>query len=190
MDSFSGNTEMIGEYRGILQVYQEAKCPAPPPTESLKEAEVKARSESEYLQFIFDELHEAGFSAHEIEELEEKVKAAQHQEEIARVLSATTFSLSGSDENQVGQIRKVIQELQSIAHYHPASEGICNRLNSVLEELKDIASEADNMNNNLSFDQGNMTIWMERMDLGFRLMKKHNVASTEELLQFKKRPGA
>lgn len=181
MDSFSGNMDMIGEYRRVLQIYQEQNTQL----QSLKEAEMKASSESEYLQFVFDELQEADFSAQEIEVLEEKVKAAQHQEEIARVLSATTFSLSGSEENLVGQIRKLIQDLQSIVHYHPAPEGICNRLNSVMEELKDIASETDSMNSHLSFDQGDLSTWMERMDLGFRLMKKHNVASTEDLLHFK-----
>lgn len=182
IDSFSDNRKTLLNFRKSLQEHNEQLATL----QVLKEAEIKARAESEYLQFLYDELQEANFVADEIEEIEQKVKLAQHQEEIAQVLSSTYHQLSDADDNQVSQLKKLCQDLQSIMAVHPASATIHERLNSVLEEVKDIAIEVEGMQGAMTFDPGALEIWTERMDIGFRLFKKHNVADTNELIAFQK----
>ena len=59
------------------------------------------------------------------------------------------------------------------------------RLQSVYIELQDIAEETDRINNHVSSDPLTIERINERLSLGHRLVKKHGVKSTNELLLIK-----
>ncbi len=55
-------------------------------------------------------------------------------------------------------------------------------MNSLHIELKDIAGEVETLTGNVSIDEEQMVLMQERIDLGYKLLKKHAVQSTNELL--------
>jgi DNA repair protein RecN (Recombination protein N) len=64
-------------------------------------------------------------------------------------------------------------------------EPICSRLHSVLIEVKDIGLELEQLFESTNFDQAQIDQVAERLSEGNRLLKKHHVQTTQELLELK-----
>jgi len=55
-------------------------------------------------------------------------------------------------------------------------------LHACCEELKDIAAELESLESKLEIDPQQIQLMQDRLDMGFRLLKKHNLQQTHELL--------
>lgn len=180
LDSFTENTEIIRQYRELRTEYLNTRTQL----QSLIEQEQSAQSESEYLEFLYNELKEANFQPNEIEDLEEKVKAAQHQEDIIRAISTASYLLQDAEEAQLTIVKRIISELSSVSSYSSQAETLVSRLESVYEELKDIGFELTELQSSQGFEPQELQVWIERLDLGFKLLRKHNCADTAALLEY------
>jgi DNA repair protein RecN (Recombination protein N) len=59
---------------------------------------------------------------------------------------------------------------------------LAQRLQSSYVELQDLAGEVERINDQLQYDGARMELLNERLALGYRLFKKHGVATTNELI--------
>jgi DNA repair protein RecN (Recombination protein N) len=75
--------------------------------------------------------------------------------------------------------------LQSLESFHPDIASLSNRLQSVQIELQDIATEIGNINDAVIYDLEKINLLNERMAAGYRLLKKHGVTTTSQLLEIK-----
>ena len=178
LDAVAGNGALRKEYSGHYSQYK---------TVSKKLQELQARKaewqrESDYKQFLLDELNEAAFAADEIEHAEQQLKQLTHAERIIQVLRESGYVLAEGEQPLVNEIKRVLQQLESIAELMPGVKEVATRLNSLHIELKDIAEEVEALTGNVSIDEEQMQKMQERMDLGYKLLKKHAVQSTNELL--------
>ena len=64
-------------------------------------------------------------------------------------------------------------------------ESVLRRLESAQIELVDIASELERVNDHIQYDPGRIDFINERISVGYKLLKKHGVRNTTELLQVK-----
>src|SRR5690606_25256586 len=78
-------------------------------------------------------------------------------------------------------------QMQGIGEWLPASVPVTERLSSVWAELKDLCSELESLEAAVSLDAGLMQELQERMDLGYRLFKKHGVSDTAGLMALQAR---
>jgi DNA repair protein RecN (Recombination protein N) len=62
-------------------------------------------------------------------------------------------------------------------------EDLQQRISSVHIELKDIAAEIESLEGKISLDPAKMQTLQERLDMGYKLCKKHGVQTTAELSQ-------
>jgi DNA repair protein RecN (Recombination protein N) len=62
---------------------------------------------------------------------------------------------------------------------------LTDRLSAAQIELQDIADEVDRLNDKVYYDASKINTINERLALGYRLLKKHGVYSTSELLAIK-----
>ncbi len=85
------------------------------------------------------------------------------------------------------EIKSISHKLQSLEAVHQGLNTIAGRLNSVQIEIQDIAGEIDNINNGVLYDAEKINMLNERMAAGYRLLKKHNVTTTSQLLEIKER---
>ena len=69
-------------------------------------------------------------------------------------------------------------------------ESLTKRLQSVQIELQDIASEIDSINDSVIYDAEKINLLNERMAAGYRLLKKHGVTTTAQLLEIKEQLGS
>ena len=113
----------------------------------------------------------------------EQLKKAENQETILSHLAQSQVLFYAEDTQLISQIKRAAQLLQAIENYVPEVKSLIERLDGVYEETKDIATEIENLQNRTELNTEDADAWRERLDEGYRLFKKHNVQTTEELLQ-------
>ncbi|HRP89953.1 MAG TPA: DNA repair protein RecN [Edaphocola sp.] len=151
--------------------------------ETLLTEQAQWQKEADYQQFLFDELETANFKAGEIEHIEAQLKQLSHAELIQNTLTETNHILAESEQAIIAQIRKLGQQMLAIGNYQPEAESLSTRLSACYEELKDVAQECDLLKDKIDLNPLALQEMQERYDLGNRLLKKHAVLNTDELLQ-------
>lgn len=178
LDAVAGNGALRKEYSGYYSQYKTV-------SKKLQELQLRKaewQKESDYKQFLLDELNEAAFATDEIEHAEQQLKQLTHAERILQVLRESGYALAEGEQPLVNEIKKLLQQLDSIAELMPGVKEVTARLNSLHIELKDIADEVDALTDNVSIDEEQMQKMQDRIDLGYKLLKKHGVQTTNELL--------
>jgi DNA repair protein RecN (Recombination protein N) len=141
--------------------------------------------EYDYTKFLFDELEEASLKENELEESDATLKLLSNSEGIKGILSRVSNELSEGEQPVVQQIKSLINQLQHFSDYHPALPSLLQRLQSAQIELQDIADEVDHTNNQVNYDPQRIEQLNERISIGYKLLKKHGVRTTNELLAIK-----
>lgn len=182
VDTLADHSELLAQYRGLYARITEAR-------RQLHEAEdnlAKRQSDEEYLRYQLDQLDTFKPQPGEDEELRQLQNALSHAEDIKMALSAIYALLNGGDdEGAVGAIdamRRSIQSMQQIAHVYPAIEEYLERLDSVVIEVRDIASDIAGRAEDVEYNPARLQQVTERLDNLFSLEQKHHVGSSEELI--------
>jgi DNA repair protein RecN (Recombination protein N) len=179
VDALAGNTAAVKNYQSIFYRLQQVK-------RSLAELEEQKRQfnkEADYTKFLYDELKEAALKENELEDTEAELKLLSNAEGIKEALTKAYFTLQESELPMVQQLKALSNQLQSFASHHPDMNSIVERLHSVQIELKDIADEIDRLNEHVNCDPKKIDLLNEKLALGYRLLKKHGVQTTNQLLE-------
>jgi DNA repair protein RecN (Recombination protein N) len=181
LDALANNLETLKKYRSTFDAVQVAKKNL----EQLKEQKIQFNKDFDYHQFQYNELEDANFKENELEALDQELKMQTNAEGIKNALTKTYFQLEESDEPVVRQLKSMINGLQQYSDLQPDIPNLLQRIQSVYIELQDIADETDRINNHVNSDPATIEKLNERLSLGYRLLKKHGVKETNELLTIK-----
>ncbi len=181
IDALAANSNRLKEYQLVYHQWQQHVQE----TEQLKKQREDANRELDYNKFLFNELNEASFQQNELEDIEIELKLLSNSEGIKTSLSKAYFDLVESEEPVVTVVKQMLNQLQTYAGVQKDIEAVVQRLQSAHIELKDIADDIDNINNSISYDEKRINYINERIAIGYKLLKKHNVHTTNELLQIK-----
>jgi len=179
VDALAANHTLLAQYRLIFQRLQIARQQL----EQLKLRQAEADKENDYHKFLFNELEEATLKENEFEDAELLLKRQSHSEGIKTVLEGIYFNLELSDQPLVQQFKVFSQQLETFRDYHEKFPEILERLSSFQIELRDLAGEIESVNEEIQFDPAQIERLNERIHLGYKLFKKHNVSSTGELIR-------
>ena len=182
VDALAGNLNLLKAYRSNFGAAQSAKRNL----EILKDQKAQFNKEFDYHQFQFNELDEVNFKENELEELDLELKSQTNAEEIKKSLSQIYYELEESNEPILRKIKSMIAGLQPYTEIQHDFPNLVQRLQSIYIELQDVADEADRVNNHVSADPEKIERINDRLSLGYRLLKKHGVKSTNELLEIKR----
>ena len=181
IDALAGNGKNLEEYRVIYKRYKTTIKEL----EGLKAAQLEANKELDYNQFLWDELNDAAFTEGEIEKIESEIKIMSNAENIKTTLTEIYSQLEENEEPVVQQLQNIQHKLLSLQSVFPETEELNKRLKSVTIELQDISSEIDTCNSKVVYDAGHLEELNDRMAIGYNLFKKHNVQTTQQLLEIK-----
>lgn len=181
IDALATNSKLLDQYQTVFKKYRIVLQDL----EKLKEQQALANKELDYNQFLFNELEEADFKENEIENIDAEIKLLSNAENIKSILSEIYFRLEESEQPIVGEIKSIINKLQSVQNLYPELKTINERLNSLQIELKDISSEIDVISGNINYDEEKINSLNDRMAVGYSLLKKHNVQTSQQLIQIK-----
>lgn len=179
MDALAGNEKNLASYRKCYRNWLDKEREL----SALLERKEQVTREFDYHQFLFNELDEAAFRDHELEDLEEELKLQANTEGIQSALSNVYELLKGADQPVVQILRQLIQQLQPF-QLQVITE-IRDRLQSAQIELSDVASDAASQVEGFTHDALRMEQIQERLNLGYKLLKKHGLQTTAQLLELK-----
>ncbi len=181
LDTVAQNHSVLADYKKKYQEYKRTVAEL----KQLEEDLAKARSESDYQQFVFNELEQANLQDQEQEGLEAEQSQLENAEEIKRHFHAASSELQDGEINVLDSLKQALSSLQNGARYLPSSESLVDRLQSSLIELKDLSAEVEQVAEGISMDEERLSIVNERLSVLYDLQKKHRVATVKELLELK-----
>jgi DNA repair protein RecN (Recombination protein N) len=183
LDALAGQAPEVEAYRALYQSWYAAGKELT----ALRERQAQFNKEYDYNKFLLDELSEAGFQEQELEELDQDIKLLSHSEGIKTMLSKVYYELKEGEQPLLQQLRSIQQSLGSFSAYHAGLTALVDRVASVQIELQDIAGEVDHFNDTVNYDPRRIEEINERLSLGYKLLKKHGLHSTAELLELQRK---
>jgi DNA repair protein RecN (Recombination protein N) len=181
LDALANHSAVLNKYQELFHQWQQVKKE----WEALKEQKQQFDKEAGYNQFQFNELEEAGFKENEIENIDAELKMLSHAEGIKGALTKVYFELQESETPLVQQLKALQNQMQGYASYHADLGALIQRLHSSQIELQDIADEVDRISGHVNYDPEKIEQLSDRLSAGYKLMKKHGVQTTGELLQIR-----
>lgn len=179
LDALAGHSDSLDKYQKVFQQWQQVKKD----WQLLKEQKAQFDKEADYNQFQCNELDEAGFKENEIENIDAELKMLSHAEGIKGALTKVYFELEESESPLVQTLKSLQNQLQQYSSYHPGLPELIQRIHSSQIELQDIADEVDRISNHVNYDPDKIQQLSDRLAIGYKLMKKHGVQTTNELLE-------
>ena len=181
MDALAGNGELLSKYQATYTAWSELSKKLL----DLESRKQQFQKEFDYHQFLFNELEESNFAENELEDLDAELKLQSNAEGIKNSLSASVYQLSESEQPIVQQLKALAHQLQAYSNLHNDLPTLLQRLESAQIELSDIASELERVNDHIQYDPRRIEFINERISVGYKLLKKHGVRNTVELLHVK-----
>ncbi len=181
VDALANHSGEINKYQFIFKKYLSEKQQL----EEWMQEQSSANKELDYHKFLFDELEQAGFKENELEDIDADLKIISNAENIKATLTKIYFELQESEQPVVQQIKSLNNQLQTLSDFHTNINTLIERLHSAQIEMQDIAEEVGRLNDSVKYDAEIINTLNERLALGYRLLKKHNVQTTPELLAVK-----
>ncbi|MES2850591.1 MAG: DNA repair protein RecN [Bacteroidota bacterium] len=181
LDALAGNVDAVPEYIQQFKYYKRCQREL----DELKQQQKEQYAAFDYNKFLFDELEEISLKENELEHLDAELKLLSHAEEVKQELNAVYYVLSESEKPLVQELKSLSAKLESLKQYHADAEELGSRMQSLQVELADIADTIDKMYAGINYDAQRMELINDRLAVGYKLLKKHNVVSTNNLLAIK-----
>ncbi len=178
IDAYAGNQKLLEEYLEAWKLYLEKKKEH----ETLVSEADTLRQEADYINFQLDELVKACFEQGEQEKIESELKIMEHAEDIKSRFHSVMELLSRSEYASRNSLSEARTHLHQVAAYSTQYESLHQRLESLVIELDDILNEIEKEESNIDFDSERAEFAKERINLIYRLLKKHRSQNLKELL--------
>jgi len=178
LDALANNESTLAAYQSVHQQWQLAGKELA----QLQQQKAAFNKELDYYQFLFNELNELGLKENELEGLDNELKLLNNAEGIKTTLTKVYFDLKESEQPVVQVLKQLVNQLQGYASFHPDLANVIERLKSSQIEIEDIAGEVDRINDAVNFDEKRIEWINQRLMDGYKLLKKHGVQTTDQLL--------
>ena len=178
LDSIADNKEVVSKYNVEYVCYKKLQ-------EQLLEKQneyEKSRAEEDYIRFQLNQFADLKLTENEDIELENLQKKLSNVSEIKQNLWLISSTLNGEENSILEQLKVVAQRIQSTERNLSEIEGMGERVQSALVELKDIAQSVSYVDDQLVDDPRQLEEVEMRLNSIYELERKHNAASVNELL--------
>lgn len=169
----------LSQYQSLYRQYAELKHEL----ERLTAQEAENNKARDYNLFLFDELCAARLDVDEQQELEEEARLLEHAETIKEALGSVVAMCDGQEgDGVVSRLSASRSALSQVSAFHDGIESLHERLDSCLIEVQDILSEVASLDDRIQYSPERQAEVNERLDLIYRLEKKHGVDNVGALL--------
>ncbi len=176
LDILAGLLEDQKAYASDLKTLKKDKITL----EKYRQQESELAKESDFNQFLFDELAAAKLEYIEEEELTAEQELLENAEDLIRTFNDADQLVSGSEiaiTSQLQELRAILKSQKSTI-----TLAISDRVNSVLIEMQDIAHEVAKNAEHIEVNPERLTEVNEKLGLIFNLKSKHRAADIMELM--------
>lgn len=181
IDNLAGNEERLRSYRTKYKALRSAMKKL----KTMREQIRKESDDADFTRYQFEQIDSLGLYEGEQEDLERERDILADVNNIKSHVFDALQALSDADSNAVAMLGTVTEALSGIEEHLAKDDNIIERLESVAIELDDIASTLHSFDNTLSADPGRLEAVEERLNTIYALQQRHNVESTEALLEIR-----
>lgn len=181
LDAVGNNVALAENYRQLFYQHKKIKQKLA----DNRERQSQWQKDADYKQYLLDELVQAAFRDEEIEQSEQQLKQMAHAERIISVLQGARMVLDEGEQPLVNELKRIGQQMQGITDLMPELKPLHERITSVWAELKDITNELEEEEGRVMLDPAEMDELQQKVDIGYKLLKKHGARTTGELLAIK-----
>jgi DNA repair protein RecN (Recombination protein N) len=179
LDSLAGQTEQVRDFEKQYQSHA---------TDLKRWEELKLQvkhdeEELDYLRFQTDELSETNLVDGEQQPLEMQLQQLEHAEEIKRLSAEIFLILKEAEPSILSQLQSMIQSFKSLGKMASGFDDLLQRVESSRIDLEDISDELEKRTAGLEVNGEQHEEIQQRLDLIYRLQKKHHVDSIASLLE-------
>ena len=182
MDALADNANLLAQLKTVFTKYNFVKNEL----DTLRHQQGAADKEADYNKFLLEEFTEINLKENELEELDTEIKLLNNAENIKVQLGAIYTFLSGGEEPVTQNLKSFSQKLYFLKEYHIEIEDLQKRLTSAQLEIQDVADELEKIDDTIVYDPERINIINERLSEGYKLLKKHSVTTTKDLLEIAK----
>jgi DNA repair protein RecN (Recombination protein N) len=181
IDTFLQLNEERSNYQNSFNQYQKVSKLL----EENKEDTKRAKSEQDYLEFVWQELNELPLADNNIEDWTNELELLENAQNIKATLHQSANILQHNEQSLISSLQQISKETGQFANLSEDINSIQSRLLSSIEELKDIAAEIEIQQSSINTDEEHLRKLSDKLELANKLLHKHNAQSTVELLEIK-----
>jgi DNA repair protein RecN (Recombination protein N) len=179
MDALADNTALLKDYQiGYRQYATDRRRLA-----TLTERSQSGAKEMEFLRFQLEELQTAELTEGEQESLEAELARLTNAEDIKRTYGTAYNYLAEAEQNVVGQLQEISRSMAATRRLSGELGALSERLDSLVLELQELAKDCERVAEHTEHDPERIGEVQERLNVLYKLQKKHNATSVAELLQ-------
>lgn len=179
IDAIAGNQDNVVKLKEQFEVYSHIK----EELSALKSQQEIAGKELDYNKFLFEELDELSFQENELENIEAELKLLNNAEQIKHELVSVYSQLSTSEDPVLNQLKSLRNKIALLKDIHPEIENLSQRMESAVIEIQDISDELEKIESSINHNPEKLSIINDRLSVGYKLLKKHGVQTTAQLLE-------
>lgn len=180
LDDFAQNQNILEAHQNNWNAYQAQKVRI----EELREQLRLSNLEKDFLEFQYQELENLKPVEGEDVQLEEKANLLNHALEINENIHRVLNDLLDSENSVYQRLNTSRNLVKSISHYKPEFMESMERIESIMVEIKEIAGSLAPFADLSEGDPQELEQVNLRLSAIQQILRKHNLETVEELVQF------
>lgn len=182
IDSLADNAKLREQYADIYGKYVDAQ-------QKLKrfiEQHEKDKAEEDYMRFQLDQLQAMYLQPGEDTQLEQEQARLSNITEIKQSLWQIDHLFNDDQLSVIQHLKEIVNHLHGIEYLMPELEGMTDRAESALIDIKDMSATIAGALENLQLDPAQLERIENRLNDIFTLERKHQVDSVDKLIDIQK----
>jgi len=178
LDALADNAQVLRDYQALLIQYRTKVTSL---KKLISERDLKSK-ELDFLKYQLSELSQIKLQKGEYESLEEELDVLSSNEEIKSVALLLSNGLEQQEPSVISIVQEMVRQTASIQEKDKRFIALHDRLVVILEEVKDIANDAERIFEGTEYDGKRIDFVQERLAVIHKMFKKHQANTSEELL--------
>lgn len=179
LDDFAGNHKLLSLYQSNYEKFKNLKQELA----LLQDVAQNEVGDSDYLQFLFEELQSAQLIVGEQEDIEQELKLVQNATEIQSNLSESVRLIDEQENSLISNLSSLENHLSVLKNFDSDIVDLYNRIHSSKIDLDDVLSELKEKLANSEVEPNRLEILDSRLSLLISLQRKHQCADGNELIE-------
>lgn len=181
IDGLSENKKAIEDYQNEFSDFQNLKIQLKKLQTQLSES----RKESDYKEFLLNELEELKLDDVDYEDLQNQLSIQENAEMISENLVQILSRFHQEEVGILSFFNEAKNKLSKISEVSNSFSELDERLETSFVELKDIVAELENESEKIEINPANLAILVELNNKINSLFLKHNVSDINELIELR-----
>ena len=186
LDSIAAHDDEINSYQELYSQYKSTERQL----NELRDNYERNHSEEDYLRFQLDQFKETALKPGEDEELENQQRRLANATSLKEDLWKVMKMLNSEENSLIDQMADIHTTLLNAEENLSELEGMSERVNNAIIDLKDIAQSVYAIEEGLNDDPATLQQVEDRLNTIYSLERKHNVKTVDELISLQEQYSA